>query len=774
MDQLVKDKKASNLSKWFEISGWLAIIIFASHACTHMVGASDTWKAIAAGRHYINHGVDTVEPFSTNSLKAGPTQKEIEAWPKWAQWATKKIGISTVKYWHPTGWINQNWLTGIIYYWLAYKSPFADAKILSFNSLVYWKFTIYILAAVCVYYTGKILGVNSILMAIFTCFTMFIGRSFFAIRPADFTNLLVAVFLLVLVLATHRNILYIWLVVPLIVLWCNLHGGYIYAFIVLAPFTIINFLTSFSPKRFTSIGLKGVCHSVAAGFVAFLSMILLNPFHLTNFTHIFVISIGKHAKDWRSANEWHPAFEWANPVGDERPFLIMFILVLSVLLLWITVRLLISWFVRRSIASKENDSQAYQLPKIDLAMIIIATLTICMAIRSRRFIPIAAIATCPLIAMFIDQTARIISAWLNFHRQNRFIVGSMPKNLRLSFAIIVTATVLFFGGWWGAKFKYVYLDPWPTDTKLNSVFMRMTASDYKPFNACRFIKDNKLKGNIFNYWTEGNFIALGQQPDPNTGRTPLQLFMDGRAQTAYETKFQDLWMGIIVGGPVVQNARMKKNKLTENDYIKIGQWLDAKLKEYNVSVVLMPSSRSYTPFMKGIESNSNWQLVYFDNKHKLFVDVTTPQGDELSKGTMGGQTVYPDEFSKNLIIAHNMLSFEEGKVAKEQGLDAAVKAFESNPSPVSMQMILFATKFEELLPRINDFCKDYTNDFTKNKNLYAEHNGYVNRLLAALFANSHLEKIAKSQGQAEKAKLYATKSQEYKTEQMEIIKNRRW
>ncbi len=774
MDQLVKDKKTSNLSKWLEISGWLAISIFALHACTHMVGAADTWKAIAAGRHYINHGVDTVDPFSANSLKAGPTQEEIETWPKWAQWVTQKVGINTVKYWHPTGWINQNWLSGVLFYWLAYESPLADAETLSFNSLVYLKFAIYILTAICVYYSGKILGVNSILTAIFVCFTMFIGRSFFVIRPADFTNLLAAVFLLVLVLTTYRNILYIWLVVPLVVLWCNLHGGYIYAFIMLVSFTIINLRTNFLPERFVSIGLKGVCHSVVAGFAAFLSMILLNPFHLTNFTHTFVISIGKHAKKWHWANEWRPAFEWKNPVGDERPFLIMFILALSVLSLWFIVRLSVSRLVNRSAESKENDSQAYQLPKIDFAMMTIATLAIYMAIHSRRFIPIAAIAACPLIALLLDQTIRTISAWYNLHKQNHFIVSPMPKKLQWFFAIVVTVAVLSFGGWWGFKFKCAYLDPWPADAKLNSVFMRMTASNFKPFHACRFIKDNKLKGNIFSHWTEGSFIILRQQPNPDTGRTPLQVFMDSRAQTAYEIKYQDLWLEIIAGGPIAESARKEKRRLTKDDYTKIGLWIDEKFEEYNVEVVLMPSSEFHTPFVKGLENNPNWRLVYFDDKHYLYVNIKTVQGKKLSEGIMDGKTIYPDEYSKNLIIAHKMLLFGQGKVAKEQGLNAAIKALESTPSPVSMEKVLFATKFEELRPRIYVFCKDYVNNFTKNKNLYAEQDGYFNRLLTASVANSYLEKIAKRQGWAQEAKLYAAKSQEYEIEQREIIKSKRW
>jgi hypothetical protein len=158
-----------------------------------------------------------------------------------------------------------------------------------------------------------VLGVNPALAAVFACFAMFVGRSFFDVRPAGFSNLMVAVLLLVFVLATYRNILYIWLIVPVVVFWCNVHGGYVYAFIVLVPFVALNFLTSFSKKWFVSIGLKGVYHTIAAGAVAFLAMIIFNPFHLTNLTHTFEVSVSPHAERWRTVNEWHPGFEWSNP-----------------------------------------------------------------------------------------------------------------------------------------------------------------------------------------------------------------------------------------------------------------------------------------------------------------------------------------------------------------------------------------------------------------------------------------------------------------------------
>ena len=87
---------------------------------------------------------------------------------------------------------------------------------------------------------------------------------------------------------------------------------------------------------------------------------------------------------------------------------------------------------------------------------------------------------------------RTISAARNFHKQEHLVVSPMPYNLQLFFTSVGAVAVLAFGTWWGLKFKRIYLDPWPNDPKLNSVFMRMTASDVKPFYACNFIKENKL------------------------------------------------------------------------------------------------------------------------------------------------------------------------------------------------------------------------------------------------------------------------------------------
>jgi len=812
------------------ILGWLAMLIFTIYACTHMVAAGDTWVAMACGRHFVNHGVDTNEPFSANSHRQGPTQEEIDkTWPAWAQWITKKVGLETVKKWHPTGWVNQNWLTHVIFYLLVPKDSYADGVSFPSNALVYWKFAIYIITVVCVFYAGVLLGVNPALSAVFSCFAMFAGRSFLDIRPAGFSNMLVAVFGLILVLATYRNVLYIWLIVPLTVFWCNVHGGYIYVFIMLIPFIGLHFLTCFNIKwtailynlvawpfvlivitksqpsfatllfialvivldvvliarkeKLVTIGAKGVYHTVGAYVAAFVASVVFNPFHFTNLTHTFEISVSKHAERWRDIHEWHPAFEWSNPVGTAVPFAVMLAIASVVLAVWTLAMILTSGSVGHYAKRKAADTLDYQWPRIDLPLMLIAALTIYMAIRSRRFIPIAAVAACPVIAMLIDQMIRAIAAAYNFRRHGRLTVPPMPKELQLAFILAGAMAVAFFGSWWGLRFKTVYLDPWPNDPDLASVFMRMSASDAKPFHATTFMKMNRLNGKMFNYWTEGGFIAWGQEPDPNTGHTPLQLFMDGRAQAAYNTRTFDLWTMIMSGGPTVSNAAQKARLLqkdiddilTVGDYKKIGEWVSEQLRSQDVWLVLMPAGQFNTPFTKGLDYISHdWPLLLLNNKEKIFVDVNSPQGKQLFYGVNTGQTLYPDDFHKNLILGHTYL-LQADLTTRIKGFDFVKKAFEENRSPAPMlEIILVAARTQELIPQITEFCKGWVDDFEKNKDKYRAQNGYRLRLEAARLACIHLEKAGQAQKDPKFADTYVARMRDYTIERDGISDTKRW
>lgn len=236
----------ANPARWLYVTGWIAMILFAFLAFMQPTDVGDTWVAMACGRHFVHHGVTTVDPFSMNSLKAGPTREEVETWPWWARWVVDRCGIDAIRYWHPTGWINQNWLSHVLFYKLATTVGTEEAP--NFNALLYLKCGFYLLTVLCLYHVGTMLGASRILAAWCACFAMCVGLSFTGLRPADFSNLFVPAFILILVLATYRSILYIWLIVPLVVLWGNLHGGYIYVFIMFIPFLGWH-LVGLLPKR---------------------------------------------------------------------------------------------------------------------------------------------------------------------------------------------------------------------------------------------------------------------------------------------------------------------------------------------------------------------------------------------------------------------------------------------------------------------------------------------------------------------------------------------
>jgi hypothetical protein len=467
-----------------------------------------------------------------------------------------------------------------------------------------------------------------------------------------------------------------------------------------------------------------------------------------------------------------PVYERNVEVNYTHLFAALYILSIISIIIWLLLPYLRKMFSQLPNETEEQPpDDTYRLPKIDLVMIAIAVLTTYMAIQSRRFIPIAAFAACPVVAMFIDQMVRTISAARNFHSKNQLTVLPMSQPLQLFFIVLGAAAVLISGLGWGLKFKRVYLDAWPTDSKLNSVFMRMTASDAKPFYACQFIRDNNIGGKVFNYWTEGGFIAYGQNPDPNTGKTPLQLFMDGRAQAAYEPTAYKMWSDIMSGGPAVYEAKVRKKAF---DYKKIGNWVAKKLKDQNVWVVLMPTGQFETPFTKGIEYHPDWQVVFYNNKQKLFVNIKTPQGEKIFYGISNGETKFPDKFSENLIMAQTGFTFDQKANAKKRAFEFAKKAFELNQSQAPMRQVMFATRFPELRADAELFCRNYFKQFEENIETWPNEDGYHHRIAAALNACSFLREIARRAKDTKLEQEYAAKMRLYQSKRQLLLKRKRW
>jgi hypothetical protein len=385
-------------------------------------------------------------------------------------------------------------------------------------------------------------------------------------------------------------------------------------------------------------------------------------------------------------------------------------------------------------------------------MWVIIVLTVIMAIQSRRFIPIAASAACPLMALFCEQVVVSIAAKRQEIMDGSFTLPTCPKWFSQSLVILSALVLMGFGGYTAIKYKRIYLDPWIPDGKRDSVFMRMTASNVKPFDAGQFIRENQLAGNMFNYWTEGGAIAFFQEPDPETGRTPLQLFMDGRAQAAYNHDQFERWMFIKGGGPVVKRLAETGKELTEQAFVEIGKWINEQLTNDQVWVILMPTSEVPYPgmparevqanqshyFVKAIQTQPNWALVYLDDFQYLYVRTDTEAGKKLLGQVLSDQAKFPTEFTRHLTLA--TLYFQTGKEEFIlRGFEHAKQAFVLEPNQASaLRMVYEARRYIPVRQKAEEILRDYLDDFLNQMSSYANQGGFTNRLVAARIAANGL------------------------------------
>ena len=120
--------------------------------------------------------------------------------------------------------------------------------------------------------------------------------------------------------------------------------------------------------------------------------------------------------------------------------------------------------------------------------------------------------------------------------------------------------------------------------------------------------------------------------------------------------------------------------------------MDGQLKANNAWVVLMPAvvfggSRDNGSYhaMRALErhAETDWRLVFLNNRQKVLVDITTPQGKKLFDGiVVTEETVYPDEYHRNLIRSHCWYLYRSGLEEKRQGFEYAKKALQVAKQPL--------------------------------------------------------------------------------------------
>ncbi len=228
------DKKRGSALMWL---GCLLLVIAASlHSADKPIGGGDTWVAMACGRYTLGawaleqegrtvqmklldlFGIHMTkrDPFGANSRPYIPED-------------------STGRYF---GWVNQNWLTHVVFYRM--KTWWGE------NSIVVYKFLQAVLTGLLAYWAGRVMGAHPILAAGAAAFGMLLSRSFIDLRPNQSSILFAAALILILAYWRQGKVRALYALLPVLILWSNVHGGFIYAImimmIVLASYAIHHYL----------------------------------------------------------------------------------------------------------------------------------------------------------------------------------------------------------------------------------------------------------------------------------------------------------------------------------------------------------------------------------------------------------------------------------------------------------------------------------------------------------------------------------------------------
>lgn len=459
------DSRASTLSAavFFLLS--LAI------ACLFATVQTDLWIALASGRWMVEHGAVTSHDTFTYTV---PGRE----------------------------WINQNWLSHLVLYWL-----YANAGPLP-TLIVTWfvAFCIFALVAYRVSYrtSSTTVGLVAAGIAAFVC------RGFLDPRPSIFGLLMLGcTWTLLQSLADPAHPKRSWPAIPLaivLVIWSCTHGSFVFGFQLVFLFLCCALVPHSILNRWDRPSLRQAIAVVAAAIAALVLSILIGPYHVKNFIHPLTVA---QSPSWRSINEWQPAW-----VFDAYPPTYAFWCVLLGAAVAIT-------FERRS-RPRDTQSEKHSVALFELLATLVA---LALALWARRFISLFCVIGAETIAVAIFQL-----------RAGRVGHGTMHAVRRFNFALIAACVALFAGlGWQVRSIRAELSNPPPANLFDWIVGMILT-----PVDSFEFLQRNGLKLKVFTDWLAGGPLEFFA-PD-------CKVYIDGRAQQVFPLELFETHRNLMTGG----------------------------------------------------------------------------------------------------------------------------------------------------------------------------------------------------------------------------------
>ena len=464
---------------------------------------------------------------------------------------------------------------------------------------------------------------------------------FFDIRPHPVT-----LFMAAIVLLTRNKKWNVYLWPPLIVLWTNLHAGFIFGIGMVGLLTLVRTAEQSLEKKEFTISWP---HWISVAICVFIWM--MNPYG--PWIAEFQLDYFLHDSPYRSLVEWNPPMFGLNPFFFEGTFWWLVLLAvigascnhknsyvltitglvtaLTLLMLlkglkhplgnveepqgfgYLFIAMMASSFVIGMIKWRVSDEEN----KVDLYVIALSMVSLYLACKSRRFIPLFCVTSVPLVA-----------TCLAYYRDRLCEVVPAVRNQWVGIGVTALGVVVAAMTWSNVRFGESLLRDW-------------AMSDRYPEEEIAWVNEVKPDKRVLNYYNWGGYIIL-HAPE-------YKLFFDGRANTLYG---EDIYYDY--------HAKFMRGRFNNFD-----------LRKYESDFALLPAGAGSLFATRLTKLQPGWKLLH-QGRGILLLPPDSPLKD---KDLPTVQEVVPD--GVNAALGKSLVEYNNGEIDKavETLEEAAVRFY---------------------------------------------------------------------------------------------------
>jgi hypothetical protein len=576
------------------ISIFLLFLMFALHYLSIPLWDSDFWWHIASGRYIVTSlSLPEQDPFCfTSSL-----EENKNPFPEWENFILK-----------------QYWLSQIIFYFI-YDS-FGTAGIIILRTLLL------LLTLVIIFWRLQRWSVNIPLSFIFLFVVFATSLMFTGERPVLFTIFFCVLTFFLIEDFRDRKSKCIFLLVPLMLLWSNMHGGFIIGVMVISLFMLGEGINILLKK---SVFKKPEIFTLYSALVLATGVSLINPTGWDAF-YITVNIPFKFKTIHENIQEYYSLYHYFISKVYPLPYPYVFLALMFPIIVLLRNR------------------------NIELSHIMLLSFLLVPSLLARRFI-----------IYYVVTAAMILGKEIDIILNNLFrkkLPQASTKKIMIMLTLTVSLSVILY------SFRYIYDYDKPT--------FDVAKTSYVPVDAVTFLEKNKISGNMFNDYGYGGYLSWRLYPTHKT-------FIDTRSLNI-SVKMEYGWIidTLEPGDINAENSSVSQKPLWElllNHY-----------NVTHVILSVVGHFSQINPIILALTESKNWTPVYTDQMSAIFIKNIPQNSDLIKEKQIPEEEIYNTiifQSAKNALqnevnprslvslgdIFHKMKRFKDALAAYRYALD---------------------------------------------------------------------------------------------------------